>query len=468
MASGFASDVPGLALRALHLGKAYRIWRRPEDRLKQMVLPRRRYFEEYWALRDLTLEVKRGETVGFIGRNGAGKSTFLQLVCGTLAPTTGSIETHGRVAALLELGSGFNPEFTGRENITLSAMIMGLSKAEVEARFAAIVDFAAIGDFIDLPVKAYSTGMQARLAFAVAAHVDADILIVDETLSVGDIAFGQKCLRFIRSFRQRGTLLFVSHSLDAVTNLCDRAVWLDRGEVRQVGAAQEVCAAYLASVEHEKDGAESFRFGGQRHRARTWKAEDHRAELLKAEGLVSTAKVFSFDPEAAWFGRRGASIVDVKVLDEQGNPALRPKAGDVVAVQITCEAHVALAKPIVGFFLRDHLAQPLFGDNTFLSYRDRPLHVRAGERFVARFHFHLPHLPQGEYVINAAIAEGTQDEHVQHHWAHEAVVLAVESSSAVHGLVGIPMLDITLEKERRMGIGAPENEDVDQDRQWAE
>src|SRR5262245_6270990 len=224
-----------LVIGAHGVGKAYNIYRRPEDRLKQMFFRRRRYYEEYWALRDVSLDVRRGETLGIVGRNGSGKSTFLQIACGTLEPTSGHIETRGRIAALLELGAGFNPEFTGRENVYLSASILGLTPAQVYERYPAIVDFAGIGDFLEQPIKTYSSGMQARLAFAVAAHVDADILIVDEVLAVGDAAFAQKCMRFIRRFKDRGTLLFVSHDVSAVVGLCDRAVWLDGGMVRDVG-----------------------------------------------------------------------------------------------------------------------------------------------------------------------------------------------------------------------------------------
>ena len=170
-----------------------------------------------------------------IGRNGSGKSTFLQLVCGTLTPTVGSVQVKGRIAALLELGAGFNPEFTGRDNVFLSASILGLSQEQITERYDRIEEFAGIGDFIDQPVKVYSSGMYARLAFAVAAHVDADILIIDEILAVGDAAFTQKCMRFIRQFKEHGTILFVSHDASSIVNLCDRCLWLENGSVRQIG-----------------------------------------------------------------------------------------------------------------------------------------------------------------------------------------------------------------------------------------
>jgi lipopolysaccharide transport system ATP-binding protein len=435
-----------LVLRTEGLGKAYRVFHRPQDRLKQILLPWRRFYVDFWALRDVSLDVRRGEAIGLVGRNGAGKSTFLQLASGTIEPTSGTVERHGRIAALLELGAGFNPEFTGRENVMLSAMVMGLTKRQVEERFQSIADFAAIGDFIEMPVKTYSSGMYARLAFAVAAHVDADIMIVDEILSVGDIAFAQKCMRFIRGFRERGTLLFVSHSPDSVLALCDRAVWLDHGEVRDFGPAKQVCRDYIASLTHDQEDGSAFRIRGG-HRKTNTASADHRAEVLRAEGLGTEVRVFSFDPEGASFGHGGGTIVNVKILDTEYRPAPLPKGGDEVILQIECQAHTEIVGPIVGFYVRDRLGQPLFGDNTFLTYRNAPLRVSSGERFVARFRFRLPYLPHGEYMVNAALAEGTQDEHVQHHWVHEAMILTVSRSSVVHGLIGIPMLDIEIEKE---------------------
>lgn len=221
------------------------------------------YYDTYWALRDVTLDVSRGESVAIIGRNGSGRSTLLQTICGTLTPTTGTATVRGRVAALLELGAGFNPEFTGRENVFLSAAILGLT--EIRERYDATAEFAGIGDFIEQPVKLYSSGMYARLAFAVAAHVDADVLIIDEILAVGDAAFTQKCMRFIRQFKKRGTLLFVSHDSTSVINLCDRALWLDRGTVRELGPSKDVCHNYLASIMAEKEDPQGLpHIGGER------------------------------------------------------------------------------------------------------------------------------------------------------------------------------------------------------------
>lgn len=236
------------------LSKRYEIYSQPADRLKQMILPRvrrwthrpaRAYFNEFWALRGVSFEVKRGETVGVVGRNGSGKSTLLQMICGTLTPTLGRISVKGRIAALLELGSGFNPEFTGRENVYLNAAVLGLSREEIDSRFDAIAAFADIGGFIEQPVKTYSSGMQVRLAFAVAINVDPEILVVDEALSVGDELFQRKCFARIETIRGNGaTILFVSHAAGTVIDLCDRALLIDAGELLSIGTPKLIVSRY--------------------------------------------------------------------------------------------------------------------------------------------------------------------------------------------------------------------------------
>jgi lipopolysaccharide transport system ATP-binding protein len=243
-----------IAISVKNLSKRYEIYANPRDRLKQFVLPRlqglvgqapKQYFKDFWALKDVSFEVKKGETVGIIGRNGSGKSTLLQMICGTLNPTEGSIQTHGRIAALLELGSGFNPEFTGRENVYMNAAVLGLSNEEIDTRFDDIAAFAEIGDFIEQPVKTYSSGMMVRLAFAVAINVDPEILIVDEALSVGDELFQRKCFSRIEAIKNRGgTILFVSHSGATVVELCNRALLMDSGEKLAVGVPKQIVGRY--------------------------------------------------------------------------------------------------------------------------------------------------------------------------------------------------------------------------------
>jgi lipopolysaccharide transport system ATP-binding protein len=251
-------------IRAERVGKRYAIFDRPQHRLKQMLVPRlrraiglapRRYYRDFWALRDVTFDVARGETLGIMGRNGSGKSTLLQLVCGILNPTEGSVATFGRVAGLLELGSGFNPEFTGRENVYLNSRILGMSDPEIDACHEDIVSFAAIGDFIERPVKLYSSGMFIRLAFAVAAHSNPDILVIDEALAVGDIAFQSKCLGRIREMQRRGVgIVLVSHSPNSIVEYCDRAIYLRRGQLVMSGGSREVAEFYANDIVAEEGG----------------------------------------------------------------------------------------------------------------------------------------------------------------------------------------------------------------------
>ena len=243
-----SSEIPsgGWAIRAQGLGKTYRLYDKPHHRLLQSLWRgRKNYFREFAALSDVSFELARGQTLGIIGRNGAGKSTLLQIICGTLTPSAGQVQVNGRIAALLELGTGFNPEFTGRENIVINAAILGLSQREIAERLDDIIAFADIGPFIDQPVKTYSSGMYVRLAFAVVVHVNPDILIVDEALAVGDALFQAKCMTRMRRMLDDGlTLLFISHDIAAVKALCQRALWLDHGRVRALGATPEVTRDY--------------------------------------------------------------------------------------------------------------------------------------------------------------------------------------------------------------------------------
>jgi lipopolysaccharide transport system ATP-binding protein len=242
-----------IAVRAVALAKCYQIYDRPSDRLKQMLWRgRRKFFRDFWALRDVDLEVRQGEVLGIIGRNGAGKSTLLQLICGTLAPTSGELSIDGRIAPLLELGAGFNPDFSGRENIYLNASILGMSKTEIDRRCDEIIDFSGIRDFIDQPVKTYSSGMYVRLAFSIAISVNPDILVIDEALSVGDGEFSRKSFDRIIAMKEAGkTILFCSHSTYQVEALCSRALWLERGAVKMLGPAASVVSAYVASLNAE-------------------------------------------------------------------------------------------------------------------------------------------------------------------------------------------------------------------------
>ncbi|WP_445146020.1 ABC transporter ATP-binding protein [Dyella sp. Tek66A03] len=459
------------------LGKKYDIYAKPADRLKQMILPRLgrmigkhelAYHDEFWALRDVTFSVKRGETVGIIGRNGSGKSTLLQMICGTLYPTEGAVKIHGRIAALLELGAGFNPEFTGEENVYLSGLLYGISETELRKRFDSILAFADIGEFISQPVKTYSSGMYVRLAFAIAAHVDADTLVIDEALSVGDVRFTQKCMRYLREFQKRGTLLFVSHDTGAVTNLCDRAVWLDRGRLVVDGATRDVVERYLAE-QHAADratlgNAVAVRVPGsktagngsgkplpsQAPAAVPIDIVDPRKSLQQANGERNRVEIFEFDPEQlnSQFGAGDARITDVRIVDVDGENCRLILGGEPVRLIIEAEVSAPISAPIFGFYVKDRLGQRLFGDNTYLSYHEHPIKAEVGARLEAKFEFRMPILASGDYSVDVALASGSQDDHTQQHWIHDALAFRADESTMRHGLVGIPMRSIEIKQLR--------------------
>lgn len=445
------SDV---AVQVTHLSKYYHIYERPEDRLKQAIIPRVRrfaglapksYCKEFAALQDVSFEVRRGETVGVIGRNGAGKSTLLQILCGTLAASSGKAEISGRVAALLELGSGFNPEFTGRENVHLNASVLGLSPRDIDARFEKIVAFADIGDVLDQPVKTYSNGMVMRLAFAVVAHVDADVLVIDEALSVGDAYFTQKCMRFMREFMKRGTVIFVSHDTGAVVNLCQRVVWIESGRVRAIGEPRRLMDEYLADYYRQMQGESTGIASDAVDDSVQPDYRDQRLDLINASLLRNDIELVRFDPDAASFGAGGAQVLGVTVSDANRRPLTWCVGGEEVILRVRVRACVDMHSPIIGFLLKDRLGQHLFGDNTYLTYMTRPFGVTNGQTVEASFHFRMPILPKGDYSIDVAVADGSHHEHVQHHWVHDALLMKSHSSSVVNGLVGIPMRKIELQ-----------------------
>lgn len=449
------NEATDVAIRVSNLSKCYQIYDSPHDRLKQFVMPRlysaigkqnKPYFREFWALKDVSFEVKKGETVGIIGRNGSGKSTLLQMICGTLSPTDGSVQTNGRIAALLELGSGFNPEFTGRENVYMNAAVLGLTTEEIDSCFDDIALFADIGDFIEQPVKTYSSGMMVRLAFAVIAHVNADILVVDEALAVGDAFFTQKCMHYLRNFMKTGTVLFVSHDTGSIKNLCSSALWIERGKVIQEGLPKEVCELYLqAFYEAQQGKGSTTRLRDLKLSDNSIPMKDQRLEFLNASNLRNDMQIFKFDPDAASFGKGGAQIRGVDLLDEHEHHLAWIVGGEKVTLRIIVHAYQNLDSPIVGFYVKDRLGQTLFGDNSFLSYEGQLFHCSAGNELQANFVFFMPLLPSGEYSITVAIANGTQDAHVQHHWIHDAILFKSESSSVASGLIGIPMLSVTLQ-----------------------
>lgn len=423
-----------ILMRATGLGKAYP---RRENPLSHMsgLLFASAMKQGSWALKDVGLSLARGEALGVVGRNGAGKSTLLQILCGTQTPSTGSVETKGRVAAMLELGAGFNPEFTGRENVSLNASIYGLSNRQIAERFPRIAAFADIGAFIDRPVEEYSSGMRARLAFAICAHVDADILVIDEVLGVGDAAFQAKCRAFIDDFLQRGAVIFVSHDDQAVLSVCDRAMWLEKGHLMATGPADTVLRQYREAMAGADGQLVEAVPGDSRHEHK----DDSAPEIEDGRPRANPIQVSPFLSHALSHGHGGALIDDVYFSDTDGTRLDRLDGGRTAVLNIRGRALGEVHRPIVGFILRDALGQNLFGDNTWLAYRNRPRPMAPGDPFHAALRFRLPLLPLGSYAVAPSIIDGTQQNHVQLFWMEEALVLTVHESPIRTGMVGVPM-----------------------------
>ena len=349
------------AIRASGLGKCYHVYQAPADRLKQFLLPRlqsrlgRRpslYYKEFWALSSVSFDIRKGETIGIVGRNGSGKSTLLQMISGTLTPTTGTVETNGRVAALLELGSGFNPEYTGRENVYMNCAVLGLSRSEIDERFESIVDFSEIRDFIDQPVKNYSSGMFARLAFSAAIHVEPEILVVDEALSVGDFAFQLKCVRRLKELAESGcTILFVTHDIEQVQKLCRRALYLRDGKAVFFGEARLACEQYLADVRVGSEPSEAA----------------PSAPVLDMPAIAKSTDTYAAFAQHVERFRRGArrqgEIVHVTIngmdLSEPSVPF-----GSSIRIGVIFRLMEQMECPTIAVYVTDETGQMIVGTNT--------------------------------------------------------------------------------------------------------
>jgi lipopolysaccharide transport system ATP-binding protein len=404
------------------LGKCYRLYARPQDRLKQALWGRhRRYYQEMWALRGVSFDVPRGETVGIIGPNGSGKSTLLQIIAGTLAPTEGRVEVRGRVSALLELGSGFNPEFTGRDNVYLTASILGLSAAQIAERFDAIAAFADLGPYLDRPLKTYSSGMVVRLAFSVAISVDPDILLVDEALAVGDIRFQQRCMTRIRQLRDQGvSILFVSHDLDACKRLCRQVHVLEAGRLIRSGPPDAVANWYLGYM----TASPSSPVHGPLSEG------PHQGEAAVDNG-PRTADAFAFFRHGDGCGR----VTRVALLTLDGRPVAKARMDETYRVRFEVEYHADVPASILGFYLRDRLGTDVIGVNTYQENTPLPA-ARPGDRIVVDFILPL-RLRPGHYSVNPGLAYN-QHEMRYLDWVNNALVFEVidpQPGRTVFGLI---------------------------------
>jgi lipopolysaccharide transport system ATP-binding protein len=423
-----------IAIRVSNLSKCYQIYETPRDRLKQFVVPKlcrafpvlKRFFttinhqlssgvpvfyKEFWALKDVSFEIKKGETVGIIGRNGSGKSTLLQMICGTLNPTSGGIQTNGRIAALLELGSGFNPEFTGRENVYMNAAVLGLSNDEIDARFDDIVAFADIGDFVEQPVKTYSSGMMVRLAFSVAINVDPEILIVDEALSVGDELFQRKCFSRIEAIRASGaTILFVSHSGGQIVELCDRAVLMDAGEKLATGLPKQIVGRYQKLLYAPADKCEVIREQIRRadesivesaSTVEDTSHEDH-PHIAPPPELQE-----SFDPNlkpssTIEYESHGAYIEAPAVLTLAGEHVNNLVRGKTYRYTYTVRFTKMTSNVRFGMMIKTTSGVELGGAASAVSARDSLAYVEAGSTYRIEFRFRCV-LNTGVYFLNAGV-----------------------------------------------------------------
>jgi lipopolysaccharide transport system ATP-binding protein len=404
-----------IAIRVNNLSKCYQIYDNPHDRLKQFLIPRlqrlagkvsTQYFREFWALKDVSFEVKKGETVGIIGRNGSGKSTLLQLICGTLSPTGGSVQTKGRIAALLELGSGFNPEFTGRENVYMNAAVLGLSKKEVDDRFDGIVAFADIGEFINQPVKTYSSGMFVRLAFAVNIGSEPDIMSVDEALAVGDMAFQAKCMTALTRIQERGTtVLFVSHDIGALKSLCSRGVYLERGTIQAIGPAGDVAEQYNRKMREEINAEYASTMPSASTKEETMTILESQRSADRPEFKDSAA----FEQRVAHFryGDGGAKITFADMLDENLHPINEVKFNQSVFIRVYFKSSI---DDEIGcnYYILDDKRNLILG--AALNLVGPPLmRVKDGGKYVVIYKTRLP-LHEGNHSVQLQLVKATGQE----------------------------------------------------------
>lgn len=440
------------AIQVEHLSKCYHIYETPRDRLKQYILPRlariarqpaRSYFREFWALQDVSFAINKGETVGIVGRNGSGKSTLLQLICGTLSPTTGTIRTDGRIGTLLELGSGFNPEFTGRENVYMNAAVLGFTREETDQRVDEIAAFADIGDFLEQPVKVYSSGMVVRLAFAVQAQLDPDILVVDEALAVGDVRFQAKCFARLQALRDKGaTILFVSHSTEQIVTHCNRAALIGDGRLLEMGEPRHIVNRYLDLL-----------FGRVRRETSDEQGLDT-AEKTDggpvASNLLDGADERFLDPTAADFQRRvpynpheyrwgdgAAEFLDFMLLDGNDEVVHGVKRGTRLRLLLKFHFWSEVIFPILGVTIKTREGVAVFGTNSEMleSSAIASLGVpRQVHYVVAQF---STELAAGDYFISVGLASRDGCSIVPHDRRYDSIHFVVESDNRFFGIANL-------------------------------
>lgn len=469
------------AIQVNNLSKCYQIYNKPSDRLKQSIYAGLRrivgknakpLFREFWALNNISFDIAKGESVGIIGQNGSGKSTLLQLICGTLNATTGTVKTNGRIAALLELGSGFNPEFTGRENVYMNGAVLGLSQAEINNRFDEILTFADIGEFIDQPTKTYSSGMLVRLAFAVQVCIEPDILIVDEALAVGDALFQKRCFERMDRLRTNGTtLLFVSHDQESVRTMTNKAIFLEHGEIKFAGTSADALLEYRKSLheaeskrlsqaaQHLKEKAQQARdlLHHQRPQEVTAAETQLNDESQNNDVITNDSQTLSERLKAFSFGDLDAEVLDVSLFNENGEPCSNFDPRDKVIVIVQCHAHEELTHLNVGLRIRNKEGVKMYSwgtlnqDMAILSglkqsqdiFWKRKFH--KNEIFNVGFEF-VCGLGSNLYEIQVSISEEGKPYYAEQrmiHWIDEAAFFTVNTEPQSYHFGGVADLRMT-------------------------
>ncbi|MCY7278567.1 MAG: ABC transporter ATP-binding protein [Phormidesmis sp. CAN_BIN44] len=439
-----------------NVSKCFKRYAHPVDRLKEILLPGKSRAEEFWALRDIDLEIPRGSTFGLVGRNGSGKSTLLQIIAGTLQPTIGSVRTDGRISALLELGSGFNPEFTGRQNIYFNGRILGMSQSEIDRRIPEIEEFAEIGEFVDQPVKTYSSGMFVRLAFAVAINVNPDILIVDEALAVGDIFFQAKCLKRLKAIQAAGTtILFVSHDMSSVNSLCQAAALLQDGKVLLQGSSKDVAGVYYQTARLEFEGlTEQDSMLAQR--------EVESKDKQPSSGLPVTQEDDTNRPGLIELRRDNrvtngkATIRQVFLTDQRDRPTQSFQVGDWMKVVMEVEFNEDCEHVTFGLGLCDRYGRLVTGKHTFFEDTPGPIGlIVKGEIIDFCFQIQLS-LPSGDYLAVMGLAENQKSSDIDYDSLdviHDAFAIVVSGQFKNWGIAKVPG---EISVNRRLSV-APSN-----------
>lgn len=406
-----------VAIRVNKVSKLYKLYDKPMDRLKESLgLTKKKLYREHYALQNVSFEVKRGETVGIIGTNGSGKSTILKIITGVLNPTQGNVDIHGRISALLELGAGFNMEYTGIENVYLNGTMSGFSREEIDKRLQEILDFADIGDFVNQPVKTYSSGMFVRLAFAVAINIDPEILIVDEALSVGDVFFQAKCYHKFEEFKKQGkTILFVSHDLSSISKYCDRVVLLNKGTKLAEGSAREMVDMYKKVLVNQVD------------------VDGERVVTKEADNMESIdvwKEKLQINPQFNEYGSRKAEIIDFAVLDDRGIISNAVQKNAIFEIKMKVKFNEAVKEPIFAFTLKDVKGNDITGTNTMYE----KVYVSANEGDIKEITFRQNmNLQGGDYLVSLGCTGYEKNEFVVYHRLYDICNITVVSEKNTVG-----------------------------------